>query len=360
MSSLTDRLLKNSKIADSSMLKDSKVFGEKDQIVTDIPMINVALSGKIDGGLRPGLLTIAGLSKHFKSAYGLILAAAFQKKYPEGVVLFYDCEFGSPMSYFTAFGVDLDRVVHIPLTNVEELKFDIANQLDNLTKKDDVFILIDSIGNLASKKEAEDAIDGKSVADMTRAKQLKGLWRIVTPHLNLKDFYLVNINHTYKEIGLFPKDIVSGGTGGIYSSDNIWIVGRAQDKKTGKPLEGYKFNINVNKSRYVKESSVIPINVTFEDGVLKYSGLLDVAMEGGYVGKPKKGWYQRINPETGEFLEGEKMYHEKQLSKDKEFWDRVFETTNFAEYIEHKFRLKDMASMTVDEIETIEDDVDEV
>src|SRR5690606_29342763 len=102
------------------------------------------------------------------------------------------------------------------------------------------------VGNVPSKKEVEDAVDGKSVADMTRAKQLKSLFRIVTPHVASKDFPLIVINHTYQEIGLFPKTVVGGGTGSLYSSDNIFILGRRQEK-TGAEVTGYQFILNVEK-----------------------------------------------------------------------------------------------------------------
>jgi hypothetical protein len=84
---------------------------------------------------------------------------------------------------------------------------------------------------------------------------------------------MVVVNHTYKEIGMFPKDIVGGGTGSYYSADNIYILGRQQDKD-GTEIVGYHFIINVEKSRYVKEKSKIPISVSFEGGIQKYSGLL--------------------------------------------------------------------------------------
>ena len=116
--------------------------------------------------------------------------------------------------------------------------------------------MIDSIGNLASKKELEDAINEKSVADMSRAKALKGLFRMATPYLAMKNIPMLAVNHTYKEIGLFPKDVVGGGTGIYYSADNIWILGRQQDK-VGTEIKGYHFVINVEKSRYVKEKSKI-------------------------------------------------------------------------------------------------------
>jgi RecA/RadA recombinase len=337
-----EKLAKNSTIKATSNIMDSKVFGKKDMAPTPVPMVNVALSGRIDGGLVPGLLMLAGPSKHFKSAFALLMAAAYQKKYPDAVVLFYDSEFGTPQSYFESFGVDMDRVIHTPITDVEQLKFDIMQQLDGLDKKDNVCIVIDSIGNLASKKEVEDAMSGKSVADMSRAKQMKSLFRMVTPHLNLKDIPLVAVNHTYKEIGLYPKDIVSGGTGAYYSADAIWIIGRQQEKE-GKDIAGYHFIINIEKSRHVREKSKIPVTVTFEGGISKWSGLMDVAESGGYIVKPKMGWYEAVDPKTGEVL-CDKMMRAKEIVDNKDFWLMMFEKTDLATFIKEKYT---MASKTL-------------
>jgi RecA/RadA recombinase len=238
-------------------------------------MINVALSGSVDGGLTPGLTMLAGPSKHFKTGFALLMASAYLKKYEDGVVLFYDSEFGTPQSYFKTFGIPMDSVVHTPIMDVEELKFDIMKQLTNIERSEHVCIIIDSIGNLASKKEVEDTLNEKSVADMSRAKQLKSLFRMVTPYLTMKDIPMVVVNHTYMEIGMFPKAIVGGGTGSYYSSDAIWILGRQQEKD-GTDIAGYHFVINVEKSRYVKEKSKIPITVSFAGGINRWSGLLDV------------------------------------------------------------------------------------
>ena len=267
--SLLDKIKKNSTIKDSAILANSKFFNAKDMITTGVPMVNVALSGNLDGGLTPGLTMWAGPSKHFKTAFSLLMAKSYMDKYSESVLLFYDSEFGTPQSYFDTFGIDTERVIHTPLTDIEQLKFDIMKQLEGIDRGDRVMIIIDSIGNLASKKEVEDALEGKSVADMSRAKQVKSLFRMVTPHLNLKDIPMVVVNHTYKEIGMFPKDIVGGGTGSYYSADNIFILGRQQEKE-GTEIVGYNFIINVEKSRYVKEKSKIPVNVSFNGGINKY------------------------------------------------------------------------------------------
>ncbi len=211
MNSLIDKLKKNSTIKDTSILSESKFFNAKDMIQTAVPMINVALSGKLDGGLTPGLTVFAGPSKHFKTAFALLLAKSYLDKYDDAVVLFYDSEFGSPQSYFDSFGINTSRVIHTPITDIEQLKHDSMAQLNNIERGDHIIIIVDSVGNLASKKEVEDALDGKSVADMSRAKQLKSLFRMVTPHLTLKDIPMVVVNHTYKSLELYAKDVVSGG-----------------------------------------------------------------------------------------------------------------------------------------------------
>ena len=209
--SILDKIKKNSSIKDSAILSKSKFFNAKDMISTSVPIINVALSAKLDGGLTPGLTMWAGPSKHFKTAFSLLMAKSYLDKFPDAALLFYDSEFGTPQSYFNSFGIDTDRVLHTPLTDIEQLKHDVMSQLTNLERGDKLIIIIDSIGNLASKKEVEDAIDGKSVADMSRAKQIKSLFRMVTPHLSLKDIPMVVVNHTYKTMELYSKDVVGGG-----------------------------------------------------------------------------------------------------------------------------------------------------
>jgi RecA/RadA recombinase len=333
--SILDKIKKNSSIKESAILSKSKFFIDKDMIPTAIPIINVALSGKLDGGLTPGLTMWAGPSKHFKTAFSLLMAKSYMDKYNDAALLFYDSEFGTPQSYFDSFGIDTNRVLHTPLTDIEQLKFDIMQQLTSLERTDHLIIVIDSIGNLASKKEVDDALEGKSVADMSRAKQVKSLFRMVTPHLTMKDVPMIVVNHTYKEIGMFPKDIVGGGTGSYYSADNIFILGRQQEKE-GTEVVGYNFIINVEKSRYVKEKSKIPVTVSFDGGISRWSGLLDLAIESGHVIKPSNGWYSKVDVESG--VIEDKKYRVKETDT-KEFWLPILKQKSFREFIENKYQI---------------------
>lgn len=208
---LLARLKKASGVKEASVLSSSTVLDERDEIETPVYALNIAFSGRLHGGFVSGLTLLSGEARSFKSNFALLCAKSFMDKHDDGVLLFYDSEMGASKQYFTSFGIDMGRVLHIPITDIEELKFDVMKQLQEIKRGDHVMIIVDSIGNLASKKEVEDALDEKSVADMTRAKQLKSLTRMITPHLSLKNIPMIMITHTYKEMSLFPKDVVSGG-----------------------------------------------------------------------------------------------------------------------------------------------------
>jgi RecA/RadA recombinase len=353
--SILDKIKKNSTIKDTAILADSKFFQKKDMIPTSIPAINIALSGKLDGGLTPGLTMWAGPSKHFKTAFSLLMAKSYLDKYPDAALLFYDSEFGTPQSYFDSFGIDSKRVIHTPLTNIEQLKFDVMTQLEGVERSDHLIIIIDSIGNLASKKEVEDALEGKSVADMSRAKQIKSLFRMITPHLSLKDIPMIVVNHTYKTMELYSKDVVGGGTGSYYAADNIFILGRQQEKE-GTEVVGYNFIINVEKSRYVREKSKIPVTVRHDGGISRWSGLLDMALESGHVIKPSNGWYSRVNKDTGEVEE--QKFRAAQCDT-KEFWLPILQSASFQDWVKTTYQVANGAILSDEDITKEYADVEE-
>jgi len=332
--SLLDKLKAAGSIK-AETIAESSFFVPKAIVQTLIPIINVAFTGTLDGGLVSGLTCIAGPSKHFKSNLGLVAIKAYMNKFPEAICLFYDSEFGITPEYLAAHGIDTTRVVHLPIEHIEQLKFDIVKKLDEIKKSDKVIIFIDSIGNLASKKEVEDAADGKSVGDMTRAKTLKSLFRIITPHLTLKDIPCIAVNHTYETQEMYSKQVVSGGTGIMYSSNNVWIIGRSQEKED-KDIVGYNFTINVEKSRFVKEKSKLVFQVRFDGGIDKYSGLLDLALESGHVKKPSNGWYAKVDTDTGEisvdkFREAD--------THNREFWSSILKDQKFYDFVKDKYKL---------------------
>jgi len=282
-----DRLQKAASIK-STVLSESTLYKDKEVVPTSVPMINVALSGKLDGGLTSGLTVLAGPSKHFKTAFGVLLMGAFLNKYEEAVCLFYDSEFGTPENYFSSFGVDTNRVLHTPVMDIEELKFDIMKKMKEIGKKDKVFIFVDSIGNLASKKEVEDALNEKSVADMTRAKQIKSLFRMVTPYLTTHDIPMVAVNHTYQTQEMFSKAVVSGGCviegTKLQTKDGLKEI---QDFNVGEKvitLDGEKKVTHIWNPDTLEEGNPECYEIEFEDGYkVTCSDKHKFLIDGGWV-----------------------------------------------------------------------------
>lgn len=137
-----------------------------------------------------------------------------------------------------------------------------------------------------------------------------------------------------------------------YSASNIWILGRRQDKQ-GTEVVGYDFIINVEKSRYVKEKSKIPIGVSWEGGVERYSGLLDVALAGNYVAKPSNGWYCKVDTKTGELLDPKVRMKD---TLNSEFWESIFELTDFKEFVQKQYKIGMPTQVDPDKI--LKEDVD--
>ncbi len=289
-SPILDKLRKNTTIEASDTVDKSVLFDDRDMIRTVIPALNVALSGMFEGGFVPGTTMWAGPTKHFKSLFSLIMAKSYLDKYPDAALMFYDNEFGTPRTYFQSLGVDMGRVFHSPFRTLEELRHDVMVQLNGLDRGDHVIMVVDSIGNAASKKELEDALSGSDKADMTRAKIIKSFFRLVTPELNIKNIPMNVVNHVYQTQEMYAQTVASGGTGTGYGPNNIFFVSRAQSKE-GDEVVGFDFKLKVEKSRFVKEKTVIPITVNFEKGISKWSGLFDLALEAGLITSPKKGWY---------------------------------------------------------------------
>lgn len=269
--SLLEKLKKNSTIKETDVLADSKFFNDVEFAPTSVPALNIALSGSISGGLSSGSFIIAGPSRHFKTAFALVCAKAYLDKNPDAVLMFYDSEFGSPQAYFDNFGIDRNRVLHTPISSVEQLRHDISVQLEQIERKDKVIIIIDSIGNLASKKETQDALEGKDSADMTRAKVIKSLYRIITPVLKIKDIPLISICHVYQTMELYSKAIISGGCL-VAGTELIMADGslkEIQDITVGeyvKTLQGDKPVTHIWNPETLEEGKPECVRVHFDDG----------------------------------------------------------------------------------------------
>lgn len=334
----------------AAIMSDSPYFQTPDYVKTDVPIVNIAFSGKIDGGVVPGITIVAGESKSFKTLISLYCMAAYLNKYPDSIAIVYDTEYGITVNYLKSVGVDPARVLHVPIHHVEELKFDMVKRLEDMERGQKIFYLVDSLGLLPSKKESDDAIEEKSVADMTRSKAIRSWLRMVTSRVTENQIPLFVVNHFYSTMELYAKKIISGGQAVMLAANQAFIITKAQEKD-GTDLVGWNFTINVEKSRFVKEKEKLGFTVLYDKGINKWSGLMDLALESGHVVKPKMGWYSKTDLETGEVIE--KSYRLKDTNN-AEFWNPILEDKRFKEFVEQKYMVSH------NELMQQEDDIDEV
>jgi RecA/RadA recombinase len=300
----TKELIKAIGNKNANYIPDSEFYGQRTLIKTSIPIVNIALSGSINGGLSSGLTVIAGASKSYKTVLSLTCAKAYLDLYPESVLFFFDAEYGASLSYFNSVGIDINRVVHIPVTSVEEFKIQSFALLNTLERGYKCFMLLDSLGALASEKTILDTTESKNTTDLTRPKAINLVARLITPLLNSKDIPCIFINHLYDSMDKYTPQKMGGGNGILYASNTVLYISKTKIKD-GSELEGYTFNIKIEKSRYIKEGMGLSFDVLYDDGVQPLSGVAELAIEYGVLTQGG-GWYTQKDPTTGEVI-GEKM-----------------------------------------------------
>lgn len=333
-SSLMSKMLKSAG-KQASILASSDLADKQVLFCTKVPMVNAMLSGDLDGGLKAGLTQLIGDSRTFKSNFCLMLVKSYLDTYPDAVCIFLDNEFGAAQ-YFEPMGIDPTRVIHIPVTDIEDLKQRTVAMLEDVAVGDKVIFFLDSLSQIASLKETNDAIDGKVVADMTRAKMINSYMRIITPRFTMKNIPFVFINNYYDDTSSpYAEPIIKGGSQVFLSSDTILFVTRSQVKDAEKVLRGWNFNYSVMKSRTVKEKSKFSIEVLYDGGINEDSGLFDAAMDSGFISAPKQGWYQIHLPGQ----ERPSLCRRKDIEESPEFFKALVQNKEFKLYIHNKYAL---------------------
>lgn len=165
----------------------------------------------------------------------------------------------------------------------------------------------------------------------------------------------LNSKEYNKQHYVLKNGVVTHNTGIMYSANTVFIISKSQEKE-GTELAGWKFTINIEKSRYVKEKSKLPFTVMYEDGIQKWTSIFDLAIESGHVIKPKVGWYQLVDPATGEI--SEKSYRQADVVHNDEYFEALIKNDDFKLFVERKFKLaasqKRDASSVTEEIDIIE------
>lgn len=389
ISSVIDNLSKK------SMITIDNLRAERTYINTGIYILNALLSKSIlNGGIATNRFTIlAGPTQTGKSYICLNTVRNAQK---EGYnIIYIDTEFSIENSDFDMFGIDTsdpNKFILIRSNKVENLKIFLAqllNELKKLKEKgEDVsktLFVIDSLGALASNKEIEDAIKGDNKQDMSRAKQIKSLLRIIIDDLGYLSIPLLATNHIYLSQDLFPQAIQSGGESLNYLASVIVFLSKAklEDKDKDEMSTGSSGSIITalaRKNRLAKPKK-IKFEIDHSKGCNPFKGLDQFCTMENFekvgIAKVKPS----VDKKTGEitYTAGSKWYvkhldktlFDSQLYNGKVFTKEVLEALEpiiyeyfrYASYEEYQIEMEALDEQYADfekdadfEIEDIDDD----
>ena len=324
----------------ASIVSDGVDAGDVDSFIdTGSYIFNALLSGSIYGGLASNKITaIAGESATGKTFFLMGIVKNFLDKNPNAGVIYFESESAITKQMIVDRGIDPDRMVIMPVTTVQEFRTDSLKVLDGYllqpeSKRQPLFLCLDSLGMLSTTKEVEDTADGKETRDMTRAQVLKAAFRVLTLKLGRAKVPMVVTNHTYDVVGsMFPQKEMGGGSGLKYAASSIIYLSKKKEKD-GTEVVGNIIHCKNHKSRLTKENKMVDVRLTYDKGLDKYYGLLELA--------EKYGIFKKVSTRF-ELPDGSKQFGKTILSSpDTYFTEEVMKQLDEAANKEFKYATSD-------------------
>jgi len=357
MSSFLKNVQKKLGNSNSSIVSDGIVGDFSGFIDSGSFLLNAVVSGSMYKGFPDNKISmLAGPAGVGKSFILLTMISRFLQKYSKATVVFFESESAQRKDVMESFGIDCTRVLFVPITTVQELRsqaLQVLEEYEKIPEKERVeaklFLCLDSLGNLSTAKEMEDASSGKEVQDMTRAKLIKSTFRVVTLKLGVLGVPFICTNHIYMSQGsMYSQAQTGGGTGPVYNSSSIVMLSKRKEKD-GTDFIGNVVHCKMEKSRNTKEGSSIDILINFSTGLSQYYGLLDFAVEFGMV----KALGTRY-----EFPSGEKVF-KKEIYKNpmKYFVPELLELID--EKLQNKFLYGSVKNNLEDDEEVLSEEAEE-
>ncbi len=282
-------------------------------------ILNAALSGSLYGGVPNNKITaFAGEAATGKTFFVLGVMSQFLKTNPDGGVIYFDTESAVTNEMMQQRGIDTQRVVKSEPESIQRFRHTSLQVLDNyleqpLDERRPFLMVLDSLGQLSSSKELEDTAEGKETRDMTKAQVLKATFRVLNLKLAKAGIPLIVTNHTYDVVGSYvPTKEMSGGSGLKYSASTIVMLSKSKERD-GKDIVGNIIKARMQKSRLSRENKLVEVLLTYDKGLDRYYGLIELGESAGVFKKVAN----RI-----ELPDGRKIYAKQIYENPKEYFTK--------------------------------------
>ena len=338
MSDFLDDLINVSGNEYASKVSDGMLGKVNDYIDTGSYILNALLSGSIHKGLPSNKITaFAGESATGKTFFLLGIVKQFLTDNPSGGVLYFESESALTPEMIEERDIDKTRFIQLPVATIQDFAQQASRVVDKHIENSEAPLLLclDSLGMLSTAKEVEDITTGANKVDMTKARIVKGAFRVLTLKLAKAGIPLLVTNHTYKQVGaMFPQDIMGGGSGLQYAASSIVFLSKRKEK-VGTDVIGNIIHCKNFKSRLAKENKKVDVLLTYDQGLNRYYGLLDLAEKYDIIKKVSTRY---------ELPDGAKIFG-KQIMEDPEkyFTDDIMEKLEIAAQKEFQYGINENA-----------------
>ena len=245
-------------------------------------ILNAALSGTIFGGVPNNKITaFAGESATGKTFFVMGVVKKFLDDHTDGAVFYFDTEAAVTKDMMKQRGIDTNRVIISEPDTIQRFRHTALQILDNYNstsgEKPPMLMVLDSLGQLSTTKEVEDTAAGSETRDMTKAATLKATFRVLNLKLAKANVPMLVTNHVYEMVGSYiPTKEMAGGSGLKYTASQICFLSKKKEKD-GKDVIGNIIKVRMAKSRLTKENKQIEVLLTYDKGLDRYYGLLELA-----------------------------------------------------------------------------------
>ena len=312
----------------AALVSDGVEAGDVENFIdTGSYVFNALLSGSVYGGLPANKITaLAGESATGKTYFLMGIVKNFLDANPDSGVVYFESESAITKQMVVDRGIDPDRMVIVPVTTVQEFRTQAIKVLDRYMEqavdiRRPLFLCLDSLGILSTTKEVEDTTEGKEPRDMTRAQVLKAAFRVLTLKLGKAKVPMVVTNHTYDSMGsMFPTKEMGGGSGLKYAASSIIFLSKKKEKD-GTEVIGNIMHCKNHKSRLTIENKMVDVRLTYDKGLDKYYGLLELAEKYDIFRKVST----RYEMPDGAKLYGKQILNDPEKYFTKDIMDRIEE-----------------------------------
>ena len=266
-------------------------------ISTGSAMLDLAISNRKHGGIPVGRITeITGLEASGKSLLAAHALANCQKE--GGLAVYIDTENAVSREFLEAIGLDLEKMLYVPLETIEDIFEAIESIVESIRKSNKdrlVTIVVDSVMGASTKIEMAKEYDKDGYATSKAIILSKGM-RKLTNMIGREKICLIFTNQLRTRLGVAFGDpyTTSGGKAIPFHASvrlRLKSVGQIKVKKDGVDQTiGIKTRCQVVKNRMGPPLKTIDYDIYFESGIDNYGGWLNVMKQFKLVGTAG-AWY---------------------------------------------------------------------